>query len=297
MSQRSVLFRCRLLCQSTLPLLLYSAQSAQGTDKAYCETPLCQLAFGKCDSDMNPKGKSTRSDPRPLHGTVSYDEDIKHCVGAGTIALTFDDGPGNDTDRLLDVLRAYGARGTFFVTGNNNGKGPIDQTGRWARTVKRMLDEGHQIASHSWSHYSLSNLTSEARTGDMLKNERAIANIIGKYPTYMRAPFTECTAQSGCHSDMKAMGYHRVDLDLDTEDYLNPTPSKIQLCKDSVSKFLDNAPQDGSALVLQHDIIPQSVTNLTESILKDVRKKGWKGRRNVASFCMTQLTFASCYCR
>jgi peptidoglycan/xylan/chitin deacetylase (PgdA/CDA1 family) len=48
------------------------------------------------------------------------------CKNDKQIALTFDDGPFNFTMHLLDVLASYGAKATFFVTGNNMGKGQID---------------------------------------------------------------------------------------------------------------------------------------------------------------------------
>ena len=195
------------------------------------------------------------------------------------MALTFDDGPAELTSQLLDILKTYSFKATFFVTGNNLGKGQIDTTTSWTNVIRRMNDEGHQVASHTWSHYSLSNLTSELRKLQMTKNERAIANIIGKYPTYMRPPYSQCSPESGCTDDMKALGYHRTYFDLDTQDYLNPLPIQVQASKDIVAAAL-NDPQFADRkdyLSIQHDIGQQSVTNLTAFFFDQIKAKGWKG--------------------
>ncbi|KAL8882335.1 MAG: hypothetical protein Q9198_000653 [Flavoplaca austrocitrina] len=245
-----------------------------GTTKEYCSDPDCQWPFGTCDSNQTPAGPTTLNDPRPLIGQVSYDNDIYDCSKTGVVALTYDDGPYQYTARLLDILKSYGFKATFFMTGNNLNKGAIDVTAPYPAIIRRMIAEGHQVASHTWSHYSLSNIPSAVRKDQMVKNERAIANIIGKYPTYMRPPYSQCSRESGCWADMKALGYHRVYFDLDTQDYLNPTT--IQNSKNIVQQILGT----GGAtdyLAIQHDLVEQSVTNLTSYFFDLIKAKGWKG--------------------
>lgn len=68
--------------------------------------------------------------------------------GARCVALTFDDGPDPvDTPRLLDLLREKGVKATFFVIGKR-----ADQ---YPEVVRRAWAEGHLVANHTWSHYSL----------------------------------------------------------------------------------------------------------------------------------------------
>lgn len=218
-------------------------------------------------------------DPRPLLGSVTYTQDIIDCMEENVVALTYDDGPWNFTSELLDTLAAFGFHATFFITGNNLGKGPIDTTPPYPSIIRRMIAEGHQIASHTWSHYSLQNLSSGLRYDQMGKNERALANIIGKYPTYMRPPYSQCDAASGCQADMLALGYHRIFFDLDTQDYLNPLPTQIQSSKDLVAAALAHTTTSPITdyLSIQHDVIEQSVTNLTSYYLSLIKAKGWKG--------------------
>ena len=128
---------------------------------------------------MIPAGRSTSTDSRSLIGDVPYDKRVEHCVKERTIALTYDDGPNEHTSALLDLLADYNAKATFFICGNSNGKGAIDTTEKWFDLIKRMIAEGHQVASHTFGHVRLSDARGEDRKTEMLKNERAIANIIG----------------------------------------------------------------------------------------------------------------------
>jgi peptidoglycan/xylan/chitin deacetylase (PgdA/CDA1 family) len=153
--------------------------------------------FGKCDSDTLPDGPFTwnkTSEPRSFKGPVSYTSDIFACSQPNVVALTYDDGPYIYTAKLLDILKEYNFQATFFMTGNNNGKGQIDKGDIYPDLIKRMVAEGHQIASHTWSHYSLSNITSELRISQMVKNEMAINNIIGMWPTVSIPSFISIVA-------------------------------------------------------------------------------------------------------
>jgi peptidoglycan/xylan/chitin deacetylase (PgdA/CDA1 family) len=234
------------------------------------------LAYGRCDSDTTPAGATTRYDTRPLLGSVTYSDSVLDCVENNVVALSYDDGPYNYTSELLDILKSYNFTATFFISGNNNGKGPLDTTAPYPDLVKRMIAEGHQVASHTWSHYNMSGISQELRIEQIVKNEMAIRNIIGKYPTYMRPPYSECSAASGCPADLKALGYHRILFDLDTQDYLNPLPTQIQNSKDIVKAALAVSGVT-DYLSIQHDIVQQSVTNLTSYYYGLIKSKGWKG--------------------
>src|SRR5258708_2572876 len=61
-----------------------------------------------------------------------------------TIALTFDDGPNANTEEVLDVLKKYNIKATFFIVGNMAHKHPA--------TLKRIAAEGHLLANHSATH-------------------------------------------------------------------------------------------------------------------------------------------------
>jgi peptidoglycan/xylan/chitin deacetylase (PgdA/CDA1 family) len=67
---------------------------------------------------------------------------ITSCTTPNTIALTFDDGPSEYTNELLDLLSEYGARSTFFLLGDGSLAHPD--------AIQRMRREGHQVASHTY---------------------------------------------------------------------------------------------------------------------------------------------------
>ncbi|GAQ03109.1 chitin deacetylase ARB_04768 [Aspergillus lentulus] len=250
-----------------------------GTTQAHCRSPDCQLDFGHCDAHENPEGPPVEDIPRPHVGAVPYGPHvIRSCTRSSTIALTYDDGPNRYTADLLDLLDRYDAKATFFISGINNSKGPIDHPDLpWASLIQRMQHTGHQIASHTWSHQDLSKVTPDQRRQQMLKNEAALRNVLGRIPTYMRPPYSSCLPETGCLDEMGTMGYHIILYDIDTKDYSHDSPSAIQVSKDTFDAAL--APwkaSEKSWLVIAHDVHEQTVHNLTEHMLRRMAEYGYK---------------------
>ncbi len=69
---------------------------------------------------------------------------IHSCTKPGTVALTFDDGPYMYTDKVLNLLKTSGMKATFFLNGQNWGS-----IYNYQSTVHRMVNEGHQVGSHT----------------------------------------------------------------------------------------------------------------------------------------------------
>ena len=251
-----------------------------GVGPEYCSAPDCLFQYGPgCDTNRTPGGTDTSSVARPQIGSVPYGGDgVYSCTVPGTVAITYDDGPYVYTSGVLDQFAAYNAKATFFITGNNIGKGPIDQAGsQWPGVIQRMIAEGHQVASHTWSHQDLSAITPQQRKDQMVKNEMAIRNIIGKFPTYMRPPYSSCTAASGCEADMAALGYVVAYFDLDTDDYNNATPELVQNAKNRFSTAVTPSNKDNDDfLVIAHDIHQQTAQNLTGYMLDLLQQKGYR---------------------
>lgn len=253
-----------------------------GTGPDYCYAPGCNYAYGPgCPDNATPAGTNTSSIARTKVGSVPYGgAGIYNCITPGTVALTYDDGPQKTfTAHILDLMKTYNAKATFFITGNNINKGQIDITQEYIDVIKRMDAEGHQIASHTWTHLDLSAVSSLDRKNQMWKNEMALRNIVGKIPTYMRPPYSSCTG--ACQTDMAALGYHVTYFDVDTDDYNQDSASEIQNSKDW---FKGNITANGATaaggakwLDIQHDIHEQTANNLTEFMLKTLTDLGYKG--------------------
>jgi peptidoglycan/xylan/chitin deacetylase (PgdA/CDA1 family) len=100
---------------------------------------------------------------------------------ADRIAVTFDDGPSEWTEPILDLLREHGARATFFVVGS--------VVERRADLVRRIVAEGHEVGNHSWSHPALATDCDDERVREELeRTNTAIAQIVGTKPRRFRAP-------------------------------------------------------------------------------------------------------------
>ncbi|KAF3920490.1 hypothetical protein ABW20_dc0107210 [Dactylellina cionopaga] len=209
-------------------------------------------------------------------GNVPYGESLYECRTTGQIALTYDDGPYSYTAELLNILKEAGAKATFFVTGSNLAKGPIDDESLpWANLIRRMHREGHQVAGHSWTHPDLQLLSETDRRNEMYRLELALSKILGVIPTYMRPPYSSC--EDSCLATMKALGYRVVYFDLDTDDYNHVLPDQIH---DSVVIATGSIeavdPKKGSILSIAHDIHPLTVSNLTVAMLKVIKNNGLK---------------------
>ncbi len=98
-----------------------------------------------------------------------------------SIALTFDDGPSEGTNRLLDILNRLETRATFFLCGMN-----VERLPGVARDVAAA---GHEIGNHSYSHPALYLRSPEFIAGELTAAQSAIAQATGQTPALFRAPF------------------------------------------------------------------------------------------------------------
>lgn len=119
--------------------------------------------------------------PPPVKVSTYY-HPIGYSGKGKVMSLTFDDGPGEYTPQVLDILKREKIKATFCVVGVNVKKHPD--------LVKRIFDEGHELCNHSYAH-SRSLLTkgsSATLAKDMSKTNEEIKKIIGVAPSYYRAP-------------------------------------------------------------------------------------------------------------
>lgn len=191
------------------------------------------------------------------------------------VALTFDDGPYIYTSQLLDTLASFSppVHATFFVNGANWVSGIDDESTPYPNILRRMLSEGHQIASHTWSHTDLSSATTAVRVEQVTRLEDLLLRVVGVRPRYIRPPYAAC--ENGCLEDLEGMGLHVVNFDLDTKDYENDSEGAIQV---SVNKFNNelgwNTATD-SAIVLAHDVHRWTVERLVEEMVGTIRNRGF----------------------
>ncbi len=96
--------------------------------------------------------------------------------------LTFDDGPVYpNTERVLEILADFELPATFFMVGQNVDANP--------ELAARVVQEGHAIGNHSYSHSDLTTLNQQAASNEIGLTQRGIWNATSVWPTIMRPPY------------------------------------------------------------------------------------------------------------
>lgn len=179
------------------------------------------------------------------------------------IALTFDDGPDPDqTAQILDELKKYGAKATFFVIGKRAEKFP--------ELIKRETAEGHEIGNHTYSHpFLTNNRSTESIRSEIAAAQKVIKSISGTAPVLFRPPggyyherLVHVSLAEGCLPIL--WSWHQ-----DTEDWKAPGVNRI------VNKVLNNA-REGD-IVLFHDHVQGSsnTVDALRKILPELSKRGY----------------------
>ncbi|MGM9548494.1 MAG: immunoglobulin-like domain-containing protein [Faecousia sp.] len=177
------------------------------------------------------------------------------------IYLTFDDGPGPYTERLLDVLDSYGVKATFFVT--NRGYGEM---------MRQIVDRGHSIGIHTVSHdYERIYSSPEAYFADLYEMQDIIFRNTGVKTTLMRFPGGSSNTVSAhtCEGLMTILtqavqdaGFQYFDWNVDSNDAGGA--KKAQTVFNNVTEGVS---QSRVSVVLQHDIHDFSVDAVEDIIV------------------------------
>lgn len=180
----------------------------------------------------------------------------------GRVALTFDDGPdGRYTPQILDVLRAHRAHATFFVIGRMAERHPD--------VLRRMVREGHALASHGYGHIRYSAVPPEAARADLRRNEEVLARLAGVRPRLFRPPYGALDLLAA--RVVLDEGYLIVLWTVDTRDWLGRPAGEI------AHAVLDGA-GDGT-IVLQHaasggDVDLSGTVAALPDIIRGLRARG-----------------------
>ena len=171
------------------------------------------------------------------------------------IAFTFDDGPGEYTDELLDCLEENNAHATFFMLGQN--------VGSWESTVQRMADIGCEIGSHSWDHPNLYDLSMDSVAKEFSDTDAALEKACGQKASVARAPY-------GNWSDdiISTVGKPFFTWSLDSLDWSYKDVNK------DYDEVMNGDLTDGS-IILMHDIHEPSVQAAIKMI-PELVQKGYK---------------------
>ena len=172
------------------------------------------------------------------------------------VALTFDDGPGPYTARLLQILARAGARATFFDIGS--------RVAAWPGLVRMEMRRG-AVGNHTWSHTRLASLGRRVVIRELLRTQAAIVRAAGGMrPLLFRPPYGVGTPAEA--AAVHALGLADVRWSVDSRDaFPGATPASIVR---TVAAELHPG-----AIVLLHDNHPATLAALPR-VLRLVRRRG-----------------------
>ena len=196
-------------------------------------------------------------------GWVDFGDDSRYFEADGSedkeahqklVAITYDDGPSAQTERLLDILDAYDVPATFFVVG--------EQAEYYSDTLKREADMGMEIGSHTYDHTYLYKVSGEEIQETMRKNEEVLESIIGRGSEIMRP------TGGGINDTVRAnVDMPMVNWDVDTLDWKSRDA-------DSVAQIVREEVRDGS-IILMHDLY-ESTVDASEMIIPELLAQRYK---------------------
>lgn len=236
-------------------------------------------------SPTAPPAKKTSSIPEPSVGKndlidvvaqARLDGMTKHCY------LTFDDGPSSKvTGEVLDTLKKYDIKATFFEVGKNITKYPD--------IAKRVHNEGHLIANHSYNHdYNKLYATEQSFKDEIEKAEKTIKDITGEQKVFKLVRFPGGSYNAGDHAAEKQiykntlakMGYYYCDwntLNGDAEGKEKNKTELVEFFKTSAAEFVK---QDKNLIVLMHDSdAKQASADSLENIIIYLKDNGYTFHR------------------
>lgn len=196
--------------------------------------------------------------------------DVKGCAAAGPghWGLSYDDGPTNMTDTILDTLKANNLKATFCLVGS--------QVLRFPKQAKRIYDEGHDICGHTWSHSALTTLTNEQVIAEFKWTEKAIEAATGAKVKYIRAPMGD--QDNRIRAIAEKMGYRLLLWDFDTSDFkawqTTPPPVPVnQIISDINSALATKANDPKGIIALGHPEKDAKGPGIMETMIKSAAGK------------------------
>ncbi|MFW0870931.1 MAG: polysaccharide deacetylase family protein [Patescibacteria group bacterium] len=208
---------------------------------------------------ITPKLRELFSISKPLPPTTVippiYPESSNSEVDCGAtrcVALSFDDGPSIYTNTLLDTLKEYDVPATFFVLGRSAKIQPD--------TILRIVQDGHELGNHTWSHRDLRSLAGDQIDEELGKTDDLLYSIAGIKPLYLRPPYGAFNDEVLSHIDRPIILWS-----VDPEDWKKPPYAEL------VRRM--TSPQSG-AIILAHDIHQSTVMAIPE-VIRELKKQGF----------------------
>ncbi|MGV9942884.1 polysaccharide deacetylase family protein [Streptomyces sp. NPDC003401] len=222
---------------------------------AACLALTLALALTGCAGLDTTAPSAVRAEPAPTAQAARFG--TVDCREAKCVALTFDAGPSENSARLLDILKERQVPATFFLLGRRH----IE---KYPHLVTRMADEGHEVASHTWDHRILTELTPREIREELERPNEEIERLTGHRPTLMRPP--QGRTDDTVHEICRELGLAEVLWSVTAKDYTTEDPELIR------RRVLDRTERDG--IILLHDIYAGTVPAVP-GIIDALKERGY----------------------
>lgn len=174
------------------------------------------------------------------------------CSRVACVALTFDDGPSANTDRLIDTLMQLNAPATFFVVGSQVANRPA--------VVRRLQAEGFAVENHTYSHPQLTLLSLSAQRTEVERADDALAAANVARSTLLRPPY------GSWDGNTRLLGKPLILWSVDPRDWDGRTATQI---RNHVVTYTS-----AGDIVLMHDTVAATVSAVP-GIVADLRARGY----------------------
>jgi len=188
----------------------------------------------------------------------------------GTVYLTFDDGPSAHTGEILDILKKNDVKATFFLVGKT------DKLSK--EMMKRIVDEGHTIAIHTYTHqYQKIYSSIDAYLRDFNRIYELIYNTTGVKPDIFRFPGGSINGHNENIStdlieEMSRRGFTYYDWNVSAEDATSSATTRS-----ITNNVIDEVLMNSRSIVLLHDFGTTTATlSALDGIIKDLKDYGYK---------------------
>jgi peptidoglycan/xylan/chitin deacetylase (PgdA/CDA1 family) len=168
----------------------------------------------------NPDGPESTPSPKPSRSPVKRNPlGLISTTGSGSVALTFDDGPGPYTNQVLDLLDRYHVKATFCLIGR--------QVHAYPDVIRRMVADGMTLCNHTWDHdEKLRSRTADTIRAEMVRTNDAIHAVVpGAKIEYFRNPGGLFGANTVAIA--RSLGMKSLMWNVDPKDWDNPGTQAI----------------------------------------------------------------------
>ena len=186
------------------------------------------------------------------------------------VYLTFDDGPGSQSGKILDILKKNHVKATFFVTGKEDASSK--------KIYQRIVKEGHTLAMHSYSHIQdVIYDSKEAFEKDLKQINRCLYEATGVHTKFYRFPGGSSTQNTSLPIQnfidvLKKNHYLYLDWNVISPDINNANATKEQV----VTGVMQGVDAYDTAVVLMYDVADKPMTvKALPSIIKQIKAKNY----------------------